>query len=167
MRKFTTMPSLVPVILVCATLFAASCKPIASPSELAPGPTTPTPVAADSSAAAAAATTGPAATGPASPAACTPGAGSIAVLLPDRETPRWEMDDRRYLEGALTAAGVPFTVANAQNDPAMQLSQAQQALVEGARVLILAGVDSDTGAAVIAEARAGRGERDRLRPPDG
>jgi D-xylose transport system substrate-binding protein len=76
------------------------------------------------------------------------------VLLPDSETPRWEMDDRRYLEQALTATGAPFTVANAQGDGALQVAQAQEALVEGAQVLILAGVDSDTGAAVIAEARA-------------
>lgn len=145
MRKFTSMPGLVPVILACVIFLAAGCKPVAPPSESAADP---------AQSAATADSTAPVAATVASPAACTAGAGSIAVLLPDGETPRWEMDDRRYLEGALSAAGVPYTIANALGDPAAQIAQAQQALVEGARVLILVGVDSDAGAAVIAEARA-------------
>lgn len=135
MRKIATMPGMLAAILLLMTLLLAGCQPVAAPGG-------------------AAAATQPTAEVAAAPGVCTPGAGSIAVLLPDSETPRWEMDDRRYLEEMLAAAGVPYTVANAQNDGALQLAQAQQALVEGAQVLILTGVDSDAGAAVIAEARA-------------
>lgn len=137
MRKIATTPGMLAAILLLMTLLAG-CRPVAAPAAPA--------AAAEPAVAAAAPAT--------SPRACTPGAGSIAVLLPDSETPRWEMDDRRYLEEMLAAASVPYTVANAQNDGALQLAQAQQALVEGAQVLILTGVDSDAGAAVIAEARA-------------
>ena len=136
MRKFTMLPGMLVAILLMASLLAG-CRPVAAPD--APE---------------AAATEAPVAEAAPAAGTCSPGAGSIAVLLPDSETPRWEMDDRRYLEQGLTAAGVPYTVANAQGDGALQLAQAQQALIEGAQVLILTGVDSDTGAAIIAEARA-------------
>jgi D-xylose transport system substrate-binding protein len=86
---------------------------------------------------------------------CTPGEGSIAVLLPDSTTsPRWELDDRRYFDEALSAAGVTYTIFNAQGDPVTQRSQAQQALAEGAKVLILVNLDSESGAEIIADARA-------------
>jgi D-xylose transport system substrate-binding protein len=146
MRKLATTPGMVAAILVLSTLLLAGCKPVTAPGGAAPeaAATEATTEAATPTAEAATPTAG----------GCTPGAGSIAVLLPESETPRWELDDRRYLEGVLNGAGVSFTIANAQGDPAQQVAQAQKALVEGAKVLILAGVDSDTGAAVIAEARA-------------
>lgn len=87
--------------------------------------------------------------------ACTPGAGSIAVLLPDStSSPRWEYDDRRFLTEALTAADLPYTIVNAQGDAANQQVQAAQALAEGASVLVLVNLDSTSGAAIIAAARA-------------
>jgi D-xylose transport system substrate-binding protein len=146
MRKFAMTPGMLAAILLAVTLLLAGCKSVTAPDAAAPE------AAATEAATAEAAP--PAAPAAAPAGTCTPGAGSIAVLLPESETPRWEMDDRRYLEGVLSGAGVSYTIANAQGDPALQLAQAQEALVEGAKVLILTGIDSDTGAAVIAEARA-------------
>ncbi|MFZ0549062.1 MAG: hypothetical protein WAM60_26685, partial [Candidatus Promineifilaceae bacterium] len=43
------------------------------------------------------------------------GSGSIAVLLPDSaSSARWEADDRRFFEQAFDAAGVDYTIVNAE-----------------------------------------------------
>ena len=77
------------------------------------------------------------------------------MLLPDSiSSPRWETDDRRYFDGALNAAGVNYTIVNAQGDPDTQRQQAQQALGDGAKVLVLVNLDNESGAAIIADARA-------------
>lgn len=136
MRKSKTVPGLTATAVAALALLLAGCRSVSAPNG-------------------AASTTEP----PASQATgllgtCTPDAGSIAVLLPDSAAPRWEMDDRPAFEGQLTATGRPFTVVNAQGDPANQLVQAQTALVEGAKVLILASVDSETGAAIVEAAHA-------------
>lgn len=86
--------------------------------------------------------------------ACTPGEGSIAVLLPDSaSSARWENDDRRYFEEAFTAAGVEFSIVNAEGDAANQQTQAEQALTNGAKVILLVNLDSGSGAAIIAKAK--------------
>lgn len=147
MRKVPTMPRALIVVLVLASILLGGCRPVAAPIGAAPAvdaAATSTPVAA------------PTVEAPAgSPAACTPGEGSIAVLLPDSvSSPRWEMDDRRYFDGALNAAGVKYTIVNAQGDPDTQRQQAQQALGDGAKVLVLVNLDNESGAAIIADARA-------------
>lgn len=148
-----TMPRLAAAILLGVTLLAAGCSPIVRPD--AGGAAAP-PAQAPAEAAAEAPAQAPAQAAAEAQAAgvCTPGAGSIAVLLPESETPRWEMDDRRFLAGALAAAGVPYTVDNAGGDGVQQVAQAQAALLNGAKVLILTAVDSETGAAVIQAAHA-------------
>lgn len=80
--------------------------------------------------------------------------GSIAVLLPDSaSSARWEADDRRYFEAAFEAAGVEYSIVNAEADPAAQQTQAEQALTNGAKVILLVNLDSGSGAAIIAQAR--------------
>ncbi len=70
----------------------------------------------------------------------------VAVLLPDTQSSvRWEQFDRPYLDKALTAAGVTHTIVNAQGDPSTQKTQAEQAITNGAKVLLL--VDLDPGQA--------------------
>ena len=146
MRKVPTMPRALIVILVLATVVLAGCRPVAAPNGAAP--------AVDAGASTPAVAPTVAAPG-GSPAACTPGEGSIAVLLPDSiSSPRWETDDRRYFDGALNAAGVNYTIFNAQGDPDTQRQQAQQALGDGAKVLVLVNLDNESGAAIIADARA-------------
>jgi D-xylose transport system substrate-binding protein len=75
----------------------------------------------------------------------------VAVLLPDTQSSvRWEQFDRKYLETAFTAAGVSHTIVNAQGDPTTQRTQAEQAITNGAKVLLLVDLDPGSGAAIIA-----------------
>jgi D-xylose transport system substrate-binding protein len=84
------------------------------------------------------------------------GKGKIAVLLPDTaSSTRWESDDRRYLTAAFKAEGLSdsdFTITNAQGDPGNQQDQAEQAITNGASVLLLVNLDSGSGAAIEANA---------------
>jgi D-xylose transport system substrate-binding protein len=74
----------------------------------------------------------------------------IWVLLPDSATsPRWESEDRPYLDQAFTEAGVEHTIVNAEGDAATQQSQAEQAIADGAGVIILASIDTGSGGTII------------------
>lgn len=82
------------------------------------------------------------------------GTGSIAVLLPDTtSSARWEADDRRFFEEAFQAAGVEYTIVNAEGDRRIQQTQAEQAITNGAKVMLMVNLDSGSGAAIIAQAR--------------
>ncbi|MDW8171995.1 MAG: sugar ABC transporter substrate-binding protein, partial [Anaerolineae bacterium] len=49
----------------------------------------------------------------------------IAVLLPDSaSSARWENDDRRFLAAAFEAAGVSYTIVNAEGSATTQITQA-------------------------------------------
>jgi D-xylose transport system substrate-binding protein len=81
--------------------------------------------------------------------------GKVAVLLPDTQSSvRWETQDRRYLDQAFTAAGVPHTIVNAQGDPSTQRTQAEQAITNGAKVILLVDLDPGSGSAIIANAHS-------------
>jgi D-xylose transport system substrate-binding protein len=86
-------------------------------------------------------------------AATTPSSsakGSIAVLLPDTQSSvRWEQFDRKYLDQAFTAAGIKHTIVNAQGDPTQQRTQAEQALTNGAKVILLVDLDPGSGKSII------------------
>jgi D-xylose transport system substrate-binding protein len=78
------------------------------------------------------------------------GEGSIWVLLPDSATsPRWESDDRRFFEQAFTDAGVEHTIVNAEGDATQQQAQAEQAIADGASVILLVSIDTGSGATII------------------
>jgi D-xylose transport system substrate-binding protein len=78
------------------------------------------------------------------------GEGSIWVLLPDSaSSARWESDDRRFFEEAFSAAGVDHTIVNAEGDAAQQQSQAEQAIADGASVILLVSLDTGSGATII------------------
>jgi D-xylose transport system substrate-binding protein len=78
------------------------------------------------------------------------GEGSIWVLLPDSATsPRWESDDRRFFEEAFTDAGVEHTIVNAEGDATQQQAQAEQAIADGASVILLVSIDTGSGATII------------------
>ncbi len=86
------------------------------------------------------------------------GEGSIWVLLPDSATSdRWEKDDRRFFTEGFEAAGLvdgtDFTIVNAEGDAATQISQAEQAIGDGASVIVLTSNDSGSGATIIDLAR--------------
>jgi D-xylose transport system substrate-binding protein len=78
------------------------------------------------------------------------GAGIQACgLMPDTKTSvRWEQFDKPYLQKAFKAAGVSARVVNAQGDPQKQKTQADQCLADGAKVLIIAPIDSGSAAAI-------------------
>ncbi|MCC6615538.1 MAG: substrate-binding domain-containing protein, partial [Anaerolineae bacterium] len=82
------------------------------------------------------------------------GTADIAVLLPDSaSSARWEADDRRFFEQAFEAAGVTYSIVNAEGDARVQLTQAEQAITNGAKVLLMVNLDSASGAAIIELAR--------------
>jgi D-xylose transport system substrate-binding protein len=85
--------------------------------------------------------------------------GKIAVLLPDTQSSvRWETQDRRFLKAAFDAAGVQSIIVNAQGSATTQQQQAEQAITNGAKVILLVNLDSGSGAAIEQQA-AVRGVR--------
>jgi D-xylose transport system substrate-binding protein len=81
--------------------------------------------------------------------------GSVAVLLPDsKSSVRWETVDRPFLKKAFDAAGVKSTIENAEGDKSTQQQQAEQAITNGAKVLLLVNLDSGSGAAIAANAKS-------------
>jgi D-xylose transport system substrate-binding protein len=82
--------------------------------------------------------------------------GKIALLLPETKTPRYEASDKPYFEDELTklCPGCDVIYGNANQDANLELSQAEAALANGARVLVLDPVDSDTAAAIVDKANA-------------
>jgi D-xylose transport system substrate-binding protein len=82
-------------------------------------------------------------------------ADKVAVLLPDtKSSVRWETADRPLLQQAFKAAGVPATIQNAQGDKSTQQQQAEQAITNGAKVILLVNLDSGSGAAIEANAKS-------------
>jgi D-xylose transport system substrate-binding protein len=78
----------------------------------------------------------------------------IWVLLPDSaSSPRWETDDRPYFDNAFNDAGVEHTIVNAEGDAATQQSQAEQAIADGAGVIVLTSIDTGSGGAIIDSAK--------------
>jgi D-xylose transport system substrate-binding protein len=86
------------------------------------------------------------------------GEGSIWVLLPDTaSSDRWEQDDRRFFTEAFEEAGLSegedFNIVNAEGDASTQQSQAEQAIADGASVIVLTSLDTGSGATIIDQAR--------------
>jgi D-xylose transport system substrate-binding protein len=67
---------------------------------------------------------------------------------------RWETVDRPFLAEAFKAAGVEATIQNAEGDKATQQQQAEQAITNGAKVILLVNLDSGSGAAIAANAKS-------------
>jgi len=90
--------------------------------------------------------------------AVTAGKGKIAVLLPDtRSSSRWADVDAPDFELAFKAAGLTpddYIITNAQGSPATQQTQAEQAITQGASVLVIANLDSGSAAAIQANAKS-------------
>ena len=92
--------------------------------------------------------------------------GKVAVLLPDsKSSVRWETVDRPFLKKAFDDAGVEATIQNAEGDKATQQQQAEQAITNGAKVLLLVNLDSGSGAAIEAQRQGPGRQGHRLRPP--
>lgn len=84
------------------------------------------------------------------------GEGKIAVLLPDtRSSARWTTVDAPGFERAFKQMGLTpddYIISNAQGLPQTQRTQAEQAITNGASVLLITNLDSGSGAAIQADA---------------
>jgi D-xylose transport system substrate-binding protein len=85
-------------------------------------------------------------------------AGPIWVLLPDTATSdRWENADRPFFQQAFEDAGLSegddFSIVNAEGDASTQQSQAEQAIADGASVIVLTSIDTGSGATIIEDAQ--------------
>ena len=79
----------------------------------------------------------------------------IGVILPDtKSSARWETADKPLLEQAFKAAGVQYTIQNAQGDKTQFQTIADQMITSGANVLMIVNLDSGTGKAVLDKAKS-------------
>jgi len=84
------------------------------------------------------------------------GAPTIALLLPESKTARYEGIDRPTFEAVVAERCSTCRVlyANADQDAARQQQQAESALTQGAKVLVLDAVDVAAAASIVAAARS-------------
>jgi D-xylose transport system substrate-binding protein len=86
------------------------------------------------------------------------GKGKITVILPDTvSSTRYTEFDAPYLKQAFKAAGLKssqYTVENALGSPTKQFTDAQAAITNGTKVLVLDPLDSTTGAVIESYAKA-------------
>jgi len=76
-------------------------------------------------------------------------AGKIGVILPDtKSSVRWESKDRPALEAAFKAAGVPYTIQNAEGSTDNMATIADGMIADGVTVLAIVNLDSDSGASI-------------------
>jgi D-xylose transport system substrate-binding protein len=93
------------------------------------------------------------------PAGCNKpnhGAASIALLLPESQTARYESADRPFFEAKFKALcpGVDVVYSNAGQKAADQQQQGEAAIARGVKVLVLDPVDGDAAGAIASSARA-------------
>src|SRR5215211_927587 len=81
--------------------------------------------------------------------------GSVALLLPESKTARYESQDRPHFERKMKelCAGCDIIYSNADQDAAKQQQQAEAALTKGAKVLVLDPVDAASAGAIVARAK--------------
>jgi D-xylose transport system substrate-binding protein len=84
------------------------------------------------------------------------GAKTIAFLLPENQTARYESSDRPLFEQNVKSlcAGCKVLYSNATQDASKQQQQAEAALTQGADVLVLDPVDGAAAAAIVKQADA-------------
>src|SRR5690242_16847048 len=80
--------------------------------------------------------------------------GTIALLLPETKTTRYEEQDKPHFEQRVKQLCPKCTViyANANQDPAKQQDQADAAITKGAKVLVISAVDVKSASAIVQKA---------------
>jgi D-xylose transport system substrate-binding protein len=83
------------------------------------------------------------------------GGGSIALLLPESQTARYEAADRPFFEAKFKALcpGVDVIYSNANQKATDQQQQAEAAVAKGVKVLVLDPVDGDAAGAIVNTAK--------------
>jgi D-xylose transport system substrate-binding protein len=81
--------------------------------------------------------------------------GKIALLLPETKTTRYEEQDRPNFERHVKelCAGCEVIYSNANQDPARQQQQAEAAITEGAKVIVISAVDVKSASAIVTRAK--------------
>jgi putative multiple sugar transport system substrate-binding protein len=79
--------------------------------------------------------------------------GSVGIVLPTREEPRWIQDETRFRD-ALEAAGYDVEILFSQGDSAVELANVEQLITQGIQVLILTPQDGAAAAAAAEAAHA-------------
>jgi D-xylose transport system substrate-binding protein len=81
--------------------------------------------------------------------------GTIALLLPESKTTRYEALDRPLFEKKVAelCAACKVVYSNADQDAAKQQSQADAALVQGVNVIVLDAVDANAAVAIVGAAK--------------
>ena len=84
------------------------------------------------------------------------GGPKIALLLPENKTARYETQDRPLFEKQVKKECPKCSVlySNATQDPAKQQSQAEAALTQGAKVLVLDAVDAASAGVIVKRANS-------------
>jgi D-xylose transport system substrate-binding protein len=82
--------------------------------------------------------------------------GSIALLLPESQTARYEAADRPFFEAKFKelCPGVEVVYSNANQVAADQQQQAEAAIARGVKVIVLDPVDGDAAGAIVKNAKA-------------
>jgi D-xylose transport system substrate-binding protein len=83
------------------------------------------------------------------------GGGSIALLLPESKTARYESQDRPNFERKVEelCADCEILYSNADQDPSKQQQQAEAAITKGAQVMVLDPVDAASAGAIVQRAK--------------
>jgi D-xylose transport system substrate-binding protein len=85
----------------------------------------------------------------------TGGTAKVGVILPDTtSSARWATADAKFLKDAFDAAKVPVDIQNAGGSTAQFQNIAEGMIAGGAKVLMIANLDSASGKAVIDRAKA-------------
>jgi D-xylose transport system substrate-binding protein len=88
-------------------------------------------------------------------AAPAAGGAKIGVILPEtKSSARWEGFDKPLLTAAMQAEGLQADIQNAQGDVQKFSTLADGMISSGVKVLVIAAIDSESGAAVAAKAKA-------------
>jgi D-xylose transport system substrate-binding protein len=83
------------------------------------------------------------------------GGGKIALLLPESKTARYESQDRPLFEAKVKelCSDCEIIYSNADQDASKQQQQAEAAITNGAKVLVLDPVDSASAAGIVTRAK--------------
>ncbi|WP_436495922.1 sugar ABC transporter substrate-binding protein [Actinokineospora sp. HUAS TT18] len=83
------------------------------------------------------------------------GGAKVGVILPETATSaRWEGFDKPMIEAAMKAEGLSPDIQNAQGDVQKFSTLADGMISQGVKVLVIAAINSEVGAAVAAKAKA-------------
>jgi D-xylose transport system substrate-binding protein len=79
----------------------------------------------------------------------------IALLLPESKTTRYEQQDRPNFERRVKelCKSCEVIYANAEQDPAKQQQQAEQAITNGAKAIVISAVDVKSAASIVTRAK--------------